>query len=81
MRCGPIGATTYLLKRHSGWSIVAAGFVLVLWSLVSISIAEAMKCQHPMYRYNLVMIELAVFFSMPAGVAFIVTGACWQFAI
>jgi hypothetical protein len=81
LRCGPIGAMTYLLKRHSGWSMIAAGFFLVLWSLTSISIAHWMMPQHALYRYNLLTIETAVFFAMPAGIVFIAAGVCWQFAI
>jgi hypothetical protein len=70
---------TYLLKGYPGWSIVAAGFVLVLWSLLSISIAHGMRPEHALYRFNLLMIELAVL-AMPAGIVFIAAGICWQFA-
>ena len=77
---GPIGALIYLLKRYPGWSLVAAGAVLVLWSSVSISISQRLREQDAMYPYRLFMQDNAIG-ALAVGIALVIPGAGVQFSL
>ena len=72
-RRGPIGVMVDLFKRHAGWSLIAAGAILVIWSSIAIRVSEVVQGQ------NMTM-ETAVYFVLPVGIASVLAGAGVQIA-